>query len=368
MRSAGFDHLLLTGFDSIRYAIDARFHMICEGGDWFTALVDLTGGAEVFVPWSDEEHIGPDPDVSAIQRTHPLPSWIAPLAQGAFWSDSVAAALSRVAAKRVGFDLLDASLLDGLRDRVPHIQFTSVGRLLYELRAVKTPEEIGLLRAAAVVNSAAIEHAIAQAGVGMTDFEVLATAMNFLQAAGVEFLTHSLCNTKTGTGWFASGQTLREGDAFFLDIGCYGRGGYASDMARTGFVGEPPAPVSNAYRLLLEAHHVGENEARPGRKVADVHAAVNRTLQALGLPATPYGIGHGVGLRACELPTIGRSDRSSFEEVLTEGMTISLEPQTQVDVGGTPVIVKLEDNYAVESGGLRRLTGEPRAHPYTTPV
>lgn len=76
----------------------------------------------------------------------------------------------------------------------------------------------------------------------------------------------------------------------------------------------------------------------------------------LGTSLTPYSVGHGVGLRACELPTIYRADRMGRDQVLQEGMVISLEPETGVEVDGRLTILKVEDNYVVEEGGLRRLT------------
>lgn len=364
MRARGVDHLLLTGFDSIRYALDARFQIISEGFDWFVALVDATGSGEVFVPWVDEDVAAPDPEAPAVRAVHPLPSWAPAVAQAEYWVEAVAGALARLGARSVGFELLDATLLGGLRARLPHVGFVGVARELYDLRAVKFPTEVTLLEAASLVNCAAADAAIDGARAGMTDYDVLSLAMGSLQRAGVEYLTHSLCNIRRGSGtWFAVGQTLREGDAFFFDIGAYGRGGYASDIARVGFVGEPPGAVSRAYRTLLEAHHVGEEAARPGVAVAAIHEAINGYLGHQGLPITPYGTGHGIGLRACEPPTIHRRDRVSRDERLVEGMTIALEPETQVEVNGDVILLKVEDNYVVESHGLRRLTTAPRTMP-----
>jgi Xaa-Pro aminopeptidase len=364
MRSRNLDHLLLTGFDSIRYALDARFQIISEGFDWFVALMDVSGEGEVFVPWVDEDVVGPDPDAPAVRLTHPLPSWSPAVVQIEYWTAAIAAALSRLGARTVGFDLIDATLVSALRGELPDVEFVGVARELYDLRALKLPAEIALLEAASLVNCAAADAAIDGARPGLRDYDVLALAMASLQAAGVEYLTHSLCNVRRGSGtWFAAGQTLREGDAFFFDIGCYGRGGYASDIARVGFVGDPPAVVSRAYRQLLDAHHVGEERARPGANVSDIHAAINDYLRRQGLPITPYGTGHGIGLRACEPPTIHRSDRTSRNEVLVEGMTIALEPETQVEVDGVLILLKVEDNYVVESDGVRRLTTAPRLLP-----
>lgn len=364
MSRRGFDHLLLAGFDNIRYALDARFQIISEGFDWFAAIVDRSGRGEVFVPWVDEDVAGPDPDAPAVAVAHPLPSWAPAVAQVEFWSATLASTLSRLGARRVGFDLLDAALLGALRERLPDVELVGLGRELWDLRAVKLPTEVALLEAASIVNCAAADAAIDGAEVGMTDHEVLSLAMASLQRAGVEYLTHSLCNVRRGSGtWFAVGQTLREGDAFFFDIGCYGRGGYASDIARVGFVGEPPGSVQRAYAVLLEALHVGEETARPGVAVADIHAAINDHLRRSGYPVTPYGTGHGIGLRACEPPTITRADRTSRTETLAAGKTIALEPETHVEVAGNTILLKVEDNYLVEQDGVRRLTTAPRQMP-----
>jgi Xaa-Pro aminopeptidase len=358
---------MLSGFDSIRYALDARVQIISEGFDWFVALVDDSGEGEMFVPWVDEDVMGPDPDAPAVRATHPLPSWAPAVVQVEYWSRAIAAALLRLGARRVGFDLVDATLLSALRAELPDVELVGVARDLYDLRAVKLPTEVALLEAASLVNCAAADAAIDGAHPGVTDYDVLALAMASLQAAGVEYMTHSLCNIRRGSGtWFAAGQTLREGDVFFFDIGCYGRGGYASDIARVGFVGKPPAAVARAYRQLLDAHHVGEEAARPGAIVSEIHAAINDYLRRQGLPITPYGTGHGIGLRACEPPTIHRRDRTSRTETLVEGMTIALEPETQIEVDGVTILLKVEDNYLVESTGLRRLTSAPRLMPMST--
>lgn len=351
------DHLLLTGFDSIRYVTDVRTQIIAEGFDWFAVVVDRDGWTDTFVPWVDEVISDPDPELPHVRAAHPLPSWAPLHAHRAFWIRSLAGVLRGRGARRVGFDLQYAEVLDGLRAELAGVEFVPVATGLYELRAVKHPIEIDLLAAAAEVNSRAAEAALDAAQPGMTDHDVLAVAMRTLQEAGVEYLTHSLCNLRRGSGtWFAVGNELREGDAFFFDIGCLGAGGYASDLARTGFVGEPPVAVRSAYAHLREALAAGEAAVRPGVRASAVHETVNRYLREHGRPVTPYAMGHGVGLRACELPTIHRADRMDRDDVIAEGMVVSLEPETGVEVDGRYVLLKVEDNYVVELDGVRRIT------------
>jgi Xaa-Pro aminopeptidase len=362
MREHGLDHLLLTGFDNIRYVTDYRTQIIAEAYDWFAAVADADGSSEVFVPWVDETQPGGAEDPPGVQRVHPLPSWTPAIPHAPYWVRSLADALRRRGARRVGVEMVWGELLDELRRELPAVEFVPASTALYDLRLVKQPVEVELLTAASRVLSRAAEAALRAAKPGMTDHEILAVAMGSLQAAGVEFLSHSLCNVRRGSGtWFAVGNQLSEGEAFFFDIGCYGTGGYASDMARTGFVGDPPEAVRDVYAHLLAAHKVGEDTARPGVSASTVHESVNGYLRRHGLPVTPYSMGHGVGLRACELPTIHRADRMARDQVLREGMVISLEPETAVRVDGRSVLLKVEDNYLVTADGLRRLTDAPYA-------
>lgn len=362
MRRLDLDHLLLTSFDDIRFVTDYRTLIVAEGFDWFAAIVDRQGESEIFVPWVDEPVRSPDPDLPHVTVLQPLPSWTPVHPHLAFWVTALSRTLAARSARRVGFELVYAELLGSLQQELPEIEFVPVTNELHEIRLEKHAIEMQLLSAASDVNSTAAAAAMDAAKPGMNDHEILAVAMEALQRSGVEYLSHSLCNVRRGTGtWFAVGNELREGDAYFFDIGCYGHGGYSSDMARTGFVGEPPKPVRDVHARLLEALRTGEEASRPGARASDVHAAINGYLERQGLPLTPYSSGHGVGLRICELPTIHRSDRISRDLTLTEGMVISLEPETGVEVDGRFVLLKVEDNYIVEGDGLKRLTHAPYA-------
>jgi Xaa-Pro dipeptidase len=362
MRQLGLDHLLLTGFDFIRYAADYRTLIIAEGFDWFAAIVGQDASCDIFVPWIEEAVEAPEPQLPWIRSVQPLPSWSPALANVRTWTEAIASVLLQRQARRIGFDLVYADLLTALQQEAPHTEFVPAAADLFGLRLTKDVAEIELLTAASRVNSRAASAALDAAKAGMTDHDILAVAMESLQRDGCEFVSHSVCNVRRGSGsWFAAGNELADGDAFFFDIGCYGVGGYASDMARTGFVGEPPRAVQRAYRSLLQALDLGAELMRPGARAAAIHEAVNDYLRRQGLPITPYAVGHGVGLRACELPTIHRADRMDRDLVIEKDMVIALEPETAVDVDGRTVVLKLEDNYLVQHDGVRRLTDAPYA-------
>ena len=362
MREQRVDALLLVGPDHIRYATDFRAHLTNES-EWFAALVHSDGEAELFLPYIDETASAPYPDLPWISRVHAIASWSAATANPRTWVRVVAGGLAALGgARRIGVDGVDQTLLAGLCEAHPDYEFVSVTTALHRVRREKHPIEVELLEAASRVNAGAMEAALGAAHVGGTDHDVLAAAMNYQQAAGVEFVTHSVCNLRNGSGdWFAAGRRFAEGDPFFFDIGCYGAGGYASDAGRSGFVGEGREEHLAAYEHLLTAHRIAQSLAVPGAKASTLLAACNEYLEGHGLGRTPYAIGHGVGLRICELPTLFSPGLMDEDVELIEGEVIALEPETTVVVDGVETVLKIEDNFVVEAAGLRQLTNVPDA-------
>ncbi|MEE9199239.1 MAG: M24 family metallopeptidase [Dehalococcoidia bacterium] len=69
-----------------------------------------------------------------------------------------------------------------------------------------------------------------------------------------------------------------------------------------------------------------------------------------------YSLGHGVGLRCCELPIIYRPEMMATVAQLEESMVVCLEPEKAVESRGETVVVKVEDMFLVTSTGLGMLT------------
>ena len=51
---------------------------------------------------------------------------------------------------------------------------------------------------------------------------------------------------------------------------------------------------------------------------------------------------------------MNRSEVEGDPHRLIEGMAIALEPETQVELDGETILLKVEDNYVVESSGQSR--------------
>jgi methionyl aminopeptidase len=100
-----------------------------------------------------------------------------------------------------------------------------------------------------------------------------------------------------------------------------------------------------------EALMAGIQEARAGRRVGDISAAIQETIESAGFSVVRQFVGHGIGERLHEdpqVPNFGRRDRG---ERLVEGMALAIEPM--VNAGSWEVEILQDGWTAVTRDGRR---------------
>jgi methionyl aminopeptidase len=124
---------------------------------------------------------------------------------------------------------------------------------------------------------------------------------------------------------------LREGDIVSLDFGAV-HDGVHGDAAVTVGVGN----ISPEARSLIEttegALQAGIKDARSGAHLGDVSAAIQSYVESRGFTVVREYVGHGIGRQMHEPPQIPNYGTPGQGPVLSEGMTLALEPM--VNVGG----------------------------------
>jgi Xaa-Pro aminopeptidase len=272
--------------------------------------------------------------------------------------DPVLAPLARHPGARVGL-AGDAYVPASLRDRL-------LGALggaaldpttaLADLKAVKSPAEIHLLRKAARLTDlamATIRDTLAD-GRHHTERELARLADAAMIAAGADRTAYdSMVQAGPRSAYNLARPTdrvLQPGDLVMTDIGARYRG-YVADGGR-GFT---YGPASAEKRALVEAAaaavEAGLSAARPGMLAAELNAAIQRALVESGYErysgeARGHGTGHGTGMDPEEeSPWIGPGNRTR----LVGGMVFTLKATITVpDVGGlrTERIVHLAETGA----------------------
>src|SRR5262245_33504781 len=149
-----------------------------------------------------------------------------------------------------------------------------------------------------------------------------------------------------------SGRRLEENDVVVLDVGAYTHG-YASDITRTFWLGNPPAEAERVYAIVDEARRAGIAEVRDGGETGAVDRAARSVIERAGYGEFfTHRTGHGIGLEVHEPPYLVGGTRNR----LNAGMAHTVEPGIYLP---GRFGVRLEDSVIVESGGATRLNQAP---------
>jgi methionyl aminopeptidase len=149
------------------------------------------------------------------------------------------------------------------------------------------------------------------------------------------------------------GRRLEEGQVVSVDVGVK-KDGWFGDGARTFAVGR----VSEEKRRLLavteESLAKGIEQVRPGSRLHDVSAAVQRHVEAAGFSIVRDLVGHGIGRSLHEEPSVPNFGVPGTGPVLAAGMTLAIEPMVNA---GTARVEVDEDGWTVRTTDRR-----PSAH------
>jgi ectoine hydrolase len=299
MAAAGLDGLIvtdpanmhyLTGYDGWSFytpqcvAVPADEDMVL-----FTRAMDAAGAR--LTTFLDDDRILGFPDDYVQQRDrHPM-DWIADRLRerGAL-------------AGRVGLEM-DAYFFtprayEALRRGAPGVDLVDAQELVNWVRAVKSPAEIELMRAAARIAERAMAAGIEAIEPGVPQCDAAAAISNAQIAGGGDYPA-IVPMLPTGEG--ASTPHLTWSDAPFVTgegtilelAGCRRR--YHCPMARTVFLGDPPQRLADTARITVEGLSVALDAVRPGARCEDVEAAWRAHIARHGLEKASR-IGYPVGL------------------------------------------------------------------------
>jgi Xaa-Pro aminopeptidase len=257
----------------------------------------------------------------------------------------------------VGFEVnsLTVSRYDTLR--AGGLELVPRAGLVERLRAVKDEDELQAIREAAEVTNSAYERISEERFIGRTELDLAWQMEQIFHELGAERLAFDIAMASGASGatphHHADGRTIEAGETIVIDSGCIVRG-YASDCTRTFCTGRLPDELQDAYRVCLAAQEAGVEAVRAGATGAAVDA-VARTI----VDESPFegrfghGLGHGVGLRVHESPTL----RPESEDVLEPGNVVTVEPGIYLEgLGG----IRIEDLVVVTGGEAEVLTTFPK--------
>lgn len=218
---------------------------------------------------------------------------------------------------------------------------------LGKVRAVKSKEEIELIKKACEITDEVFSEAISEIKEGMTELEVSALLQYHALKKGASGMSFEPIVVSGERGAMPHGRPttkkLKKNEAITIDFGVVYQG-YQSDMTRTISIGKPPKIIQEIYDVVLKAQLSAIESIKEGMKASDIDKIARQIIENHGFgDYFNHGLGHGIGLGDGEVPTLNpRSD-----DILTEGMVMSCEPGIYIpDVGG----VRIEDDIVIIDG------------------
>lgn len=256
-----------------------------------------------------------------------------------------------------------------LQKLLPDARFVNADPLFTQLRRIKTPEEIEVMREAAAIIDQTHQYIVSILRPGLAYHEIVAELNRKMVELGAETQSFPTTLIPMGEGvgpgadpWSAGGAKDRSSGAPFLQNNSslsfdYGSvvDGYCNDYGRSVWIGEPPADYLKIYDLVISA----QEEARAAMKAGKITGeAANQTARQV-VEAAGYGphffhrLGHGIGLDVHEPCYLSEGDATTLEA----NMTFTIEPSIFIP---NKFGARIEDVFVVTADGAEPLNRYPR--------
>lgn len=232
----------------------------------------------------------------------------------------------------------------------------TLSQVLYDMRTIKTPDEIAKITAAQRIAEEALAKLLETLSAGMTERDV-AIALDFgmrkLGAEDLSFETIALTGAHTSMPHgVPDDRVIQKGDFVLMDFGAV-VDGYHSDMTRTVCIGQPTAEMREVYEIVRTAQETARSAARAGITGRELDAAARDVIEQAGYGnAFGHSLGHGVGMEIHEYPIAGQS----WNKPLEAGQVVTIEPGIYLP---GKFGVRIEDFVTITENGCDTITGIP---------
>ncbi|MFC1868019.1 M24 family metallopeptidase [Thermodesulfobacteriota bacterium] len=248
----------------------------------------------------------------------------------------------------VGKSFIPMNFFEYLNRHLPNANFVDATEEVDQIKVIKSPEELELIKRTAALQDKAIEHVKNTIKPGMRDFEVYAEILYSTTLSGSERQLILVNSGPQGAPVpFAplhfQNRMIKAGDQVSILIEVNGPGGLYTEIARMFTIGEPCQELQDAFGVALEAQQVSLDLLKPGAMPGDILAANNAFLEKKGYFPELRLYAHGQGYDLVERPFMLRDETMP----INAGINMTVHPGAVNDTVWAAVC----DNYIVTEDG-----------------
>ena len=220
---------------------------------------------------------------------------------------------------------------------------------------LKSSRELELMKEACQISAEALLVAgeAVKPGVSTKEIDEIAykfikkhgAAPNFLNYGGFPATACISINDEVIHGIPKADRILKEGDIVSIDLGA-AKNGYNGDNAATFACGTCSDEAKRLMDVTRESLYKGIEQAIPGNRIGDIGHAVQEYCEERGFGVVRDFVGHGVGTKLHEEPSVPNFGHAGRGIRLLPGMTLAIEPMINL---GTYKVKQLPDGWTVKT-------------------
>jgi methionyl aminopeptidase len=211
--------------------------------------------------------------------------------------------------------------------------------------SINTPEELEKLRAAGAVVRRMLEAMKRAVRAGVTTAELDEVGASVMREHGAQSApqlvykfpgVNCISLNDEAVHGIPGNRTVREGDLVKLDV-TVEKDGFMADAAETVAVGEVSEESQRLIACAERAFQKAMLVARAGFRVSEIGRVVEREVRRTGFSVIRDLGGHGIGRTIHEEPRIPNYADPQANQILSEGLVITVEPIIAAGSGRTLV-------------------------------
>ena len=232
--------------------------------------------------------------------------------------------------KTIGFVLPETmphKLVNGIVDGFEGLKVIDITEQIDRLIAIKSPEELDLLRRSAEMQDDVFEKVVKEIKPGMRDIDVTAMAYGYGWTQGSSQGIYLGGSAPVGKPSLLMGRhfqdrTLQKGDHMTFLVEVNGPGGYFTEVGRTIVLGKASQELKDNFAATVEAQDYSASLLKPDAPCRDIAKAHDDFMKASGLPPETRLYSHGQGYDMVERPLIRIDEPMAIEP----GMCLAVHP------------------------------------------